>query len=36
MKQYRDDALTILHTFPESPSRTSLEELINYTIEREK
>jgi len=36
MKQYRDEALTILHTFPDSPSRTSLEQLINYTIEREK
>jgi len=34
MKRYRDDALKILHTFPESPSRTSLEQLINYTIER--
>ncbi|WP_201980144.1 polyprenyl synthetase family protein [Hymenobacter rubidus] len=36
MKRYRDEALTILHSFPESPSRTSLEQLINYTIEREK
>lgn len=36
MKQYRDEALAILFTFPESPSRTSLEQLINYTIEREK
>jgi len=36
MKQYRDEALEILYTFPESPSRTSLEQLINYTIEREK
>ena len=36
MKQYRDEALEILHTFPESPSRISLEELINYTIERNK
>ncbi|ALD21359.1 polyprenyl synthetase family protein [Hymenobacter sp. DG25A] len=35
MKRYRDEALTILRTFPESPSRTSLEQLINYTIERE-
>ncbi|MDO7876775.1 polyprenyl synthetase family protein [Hymenobacter sp. ASUV-10] len=36
MKQYRDEALAILYTFPDSPSRTSLEQLINYTIEREK
>ncbi len=36
MIKYRDEALTILHTFPESASRTSLEQLINYTIEREK
>ena len=36
MKSYRDEALAILHTFPESPSRESLEQLINYTIEREK
>jgi octaprenyl-diphosphate synthase len=36
MKQYRDEALEILATFPDSPSRTSLEQLINYTIEREK
>ena len=36
MKQYRDEALAILHTFPESASRTSLEQLINYTIERNK
>src|SRR4051812_26253590 len=36
MKRYRDEALDILHTFPESASRTSLEQLINYTIERNK
>jgi len=36
MKRYRDEALEILHSFPDSPSRTSLEQLINYTIEREK
>jgi octaprenyl-diphosphate synthase len=36
MKSYRDEALEILYTFPDSPSRTSLEQLINYTIEREK
>ena len=36
MTNYRDQAIAILHTFPESPSRTSLEQLINYTIERNK
>ncbi|MBC6988633.1 MULTISPECIES: polyprenyl synthetase family protein [Hymenobacter] len=36
MQRYRDEALTLLRNFPESPSRTSLEQLINYTIEREK
>ncbi|AMJ65093.1 polyprenyl synthetase family protein [Hymenobacter sp. PAMC 26628] len=36
MEKYRDEAIEILHTFPESASRTSLEQLINYTIEREK
>ncbi|MDU0371378.1 polyprenyl synthetase family protein [Hymenobacter endophyticus] len=36
MQRYRDEALEILYTFPASSSRTSLEQLINYTIEREK
>lgn len=36
MKQYHAEALAILNTFPPSPSRTSLEQLISYTIEREK
>jgi octaprenyl-diphosphate synthase len=36
MERYRDEALAILHTFPASAARTSLEALINYTIEREK
>ncbi|WP_400191673.1 polyprenyl synthetase family protein [Hymenobacter sp. B81] len=36
MQQFRDEALAILHTFPASPARTSLEQLIEYTIEREK
>ncbi|RTQ45401.1 polyprenyl synthetase family protein [Hymenobacter gummosus] len=36
MKQFRDEALAILHTFPASPARVSLEQLIDYTIEREK
>ena len=36
MERYRDEALAILRTFPASPSRSSLEQLINYTIERDK
>lgn len=36
MNKYHAEALTILNTFPPSPSRTSLEQLIAYTIEREK
>lgn len=34
MQRYRDEALQLLYTFPASPARTSLEQLINYTIER--
>ncbi|MGB0886194.1 MAG: polyprenyl synthetase family protein [Chitinophagales bacterium] len=34
MNKYRDEALSILNTFPVSESRASLEQLINYTIER--
>lgn len=36
MNQYADEALAILRSFAPSPSRTSLEMLITYTIEREK
>lgn len=36
MNQYYQEALAILHTFEPSPSRTSLEQLLAYTIEREK
>lgn len=36
MNKYHAEALEILNTFPPSPSRTSLEQLIAYTIEREK
>ena len=36
MIKYRDEALAILHTFPESEARNSLELLVNYTIERKK
>ncbi|MGV3539052.1 MAG: polyprenyl synthetase family protein [Rufibacter sp.] len=36
MNAYHQEALQILHTFAPSPSRDSLEQLIRYTIEREK
>lgn len=36
MQQYIDEAAGILETFPESPARTSLCELMRYAIEREK
>lgn len=36
MFKYRDKALAILNDFPESESKTSMVELINYTIERTK
>lgn len=34
MLQYRDEALTILHRFPESAVRNALEELVRYTTDR--
>ncbi|WP_026463798.1 polyprenyl synthetase family protein [Adhaeribacter aquaticus] len=36
MHKYADEALQILNSFSPSPSRTSLEQLISYTIDREK
>jgi len=36
MKIYQDEAFAILNTFPESPSRTSLEQLVRFTTERNK
>ncbi len=36
MKRYRDEALAVLSTFPESASRKALAQLIDYTIEREQ
>ncbi len=36
MYEYRKKALDLLATFPESPSRTSLHDLVIYTTEREK
>ncbi|HLP18773.1 MAG TPA: polyprenyl synthetase family protein, partial [Chitinophagales bacterium] len=34
MIEYRDEALKLLHEFPESESRTSVEQLIEFTIKR--
>src|SRR6218665_2840039 len=34
MFQYRDDALAILQSFPESPERNALEELVRFTTDR--
>lgn len=34
MFEYRDNALKILRSFPESPSRNSLEELVRFTTDR--
>jgi octaprenyl-diphosphate synthase len=34
MLEYQQDALRILHTFPESPVRTELESLVRFTIDR--
>ncbi|MEQ9288543.1 MAG: polyprenyl synthetase family protein [Cyclobacteriaceae bacterium] len=36
MNSYHRDAIKILNTFPPSPSRTSLEQLVQYTIDRTK
>lgn len=34
MLQFRDEALALIQPFPESPSKQSLIDLVNYTIER--
>jgi octaprenyl-diphosphate synthase len=34
MIQYQKEAMEILYQFPESPSRTAMEELVNYVTER--
>ncbi len=36
MKKYREDAFTILNTFPEGDARTGLEQLVQFTTERNK
>ena len=34
MKEYQNEALAMLQTYPDSPARQALEELVNYVIER--
>ena len=36
MQEYRDEALLILNAFPDSEARKALQNLVIYTIEREK
>lgn len=36
MLRYREEAFEILHTFPESPARTALEQLVIFVTERKK
>jgi len=36
MKQYETEARQILHSFPDSPYRQSMEQLVRFTIERNK
>ncbi|MGY6562322.1 MAG: polyprenyl synthetase family protein [Luteibaculaceae bacterium] len=36
MIQFKDEAIAILHTFPESDARDSLENLVEYSVKREK
>ncbi len=36
MESYRDKALSILHSFPKGEARQSLEDLVHYTINRNK
>lgn len=36
MLDFREQAFAILHTFPLSPARESLENLVNFVVEREK
>jgi octaprenyl-diphosphate synthase len=36
MEGYKNDALQLLNTFPDSPSKGSLEELVAFTTDRKK
>lgn len=35
MKEYQQEAIQILHHYPDTPARQAMEELVNYVIERE-
>ncbi len=34
MKQYKQEAIEILHTYPETPARKAMEELVDFVIDR--
>ncbi len=34
MLEYKKDALALLHTYPDTPARNAMEELVNYVIDR--
>ncbi len=34
MLEYKKDALDLLHTYPDTPARNAMEELVNYVIDR--
>lgn len=36
MNKYLDEAMAILDTFPDSPSKSSMRELVEFTVKREK
>jgi len=36
MLEYKDSAMDILHSFPESPARDSLRDLVEFTVSRNK
>ncbi|HXS37952.1 MAG TPA: polyprenyl synthetase family protein [Flavipsychrobacter sp.] len=34
MRQYQEEAIQLLHTYPDTPERNAMEELVNYVIDR--
>lgn len=34
MKVYQQEALELLHKYPDTPARRAMEELVNYVIDR--
>ncbi len=34
MRQYKEEAIAILHTYPDTPARQAMEELVDYVINR--